>query len=177
MSFMSGIWTPIWRWRCCKRLQSTRQAGIEIDRDVGNARRRARANYLGDCPVLRSEGKLHELTIEYTPHSAAPLEEQVAAALERLLARKGRSRPSIPPKQSRDLTPRSRLRFAGDYLEARTSALGDILVFLPGAAEIRKASQAIHGLLLARGSSFCRCMAIFRRRSRTAPSHRQASAK
>ncbi len=36
-------------------------------------------------PVLRSAGKLHELSIEYTPHSASLLEEQVAAALQRLL--------------------------------------------------------------------------------------------
>src|SRR5665213_2382021 len=42
------------------------------------------AKYLGDCPVLRSEGKLYDLAIEYTPHSPATLEEQVAAALERL---------------------------------------------------------------------------------------------
>jgi ATP-dependent helicase HrpB len=70
------------------------------------------ARYLGDCPVLRSEGKLYDLAIEYTPHSPASLEEQVAAALERLAtspARKG----------------------------------GDVLVFLPGAAEIRRTARAI----------------------------------
>lgn len=66
------------------------------------------ARYLGDCPVLRSEGKLHELTIEYAPHSNAPLEEQVRAAVERL----------------------GRLD-------------GDVLVFLPGAAEIRRAMRAL----------------------------------
>jgi ATP-dependent helicase HrpB len=38
-------------------------------------------------PVLRSAGRQHPLEIEYTPHSAAPLEEQVVAALERLAAR------------------------------------------------------------------------------------------
>jgi ATP-dependent helicase HrpB len=73
------------------------------------------ARYLGDCPVLRSEGKLYELAIEYTPHSPASLEEQVAAALERLAtspARKG----------------------------------GDVLVFLPGAAEIRRTARAIEPL-------------------------------
>src|ERR1700733_1930023 len=42
------------------------------------------AKFLGNCPVIRSEGKLFDLKIEYTPHSAAPLEEQVAAAIERL---------------------------------------------------------------------------------------------
>src|SRR6516225_7360839 len=43
------------------------------------------ARFLGDCPVIRSEGKFFDLTIDYTPHSAAPLEDQVATALERLM--------------------------------------------------------------------------------------------
>ncbi|HVO99006.1 MAG TPA: ATP-dependent helicase C-terminal domain-containing protein [Bryobacteraceae bacterium] len=66
------------------------------------------AKYLADCPVLRSEGKLHDLSIEYTPHSSAPLEEQVRVAVERL-----------------------------GQLD------GDVLVFLPGAAEIRRAARAL----------------------------------
>jgi len=75
------------------------------------------ANYLGNCAVLRSEGKLYGLRTEYTPHSADPLEQQVALALDRLLKEK---------------------------LE------GDVLVFLPGAAEIRNAARAIErfGLLV-----------------------------
>ncbi len=63
------------------------------------------ARYLGDCPVLRSEGRLFDLAIAYQPYSAAPLEKQVASALETLIAQE----------------------------PAR-----DVLVFLPGAAEIRK---------------------------------------
>ncbi len=66
------------------------------------------AKFLRNCPVLRSEGKLFDLKIEYTPHSAAPLEEQVATAIDRL----------------------GRLD-------------GDVLVFLPGAAEIRRAARAL----------------------------------
>ena len=75
------------------------------------------AKFLGDCPILRSEGKLFPLRIDYTPHSAAPLEEQIATALERLI------------KEGLD---------------------GDVLVFLPGAAEIRRAARAIErfGLLV-----------------------------
>ncbi len=68
------------------------------------------AAYLGGCPVLRSEGKVFDLQMEYTPYSAAPLEEQVGTALERLLA---------------------------------GGLTGDVLVFLPGAAEIRRAGRAI----------------------------------
>jgi ATP-dependent helicase HrpB len=70
------------------------------------------AAYLGG-PVLRSEGKLYDLVIEYTPHSPVSLEEQVAAALERLI---------------------------------QGSRTGDVLVFLPGAAEIRRAARAIEPL-------------------------------
>jgi ATP-dependent helicase HrpB len=66
------------------------------------------AKFLGDCPVIRSEGKLFDVRIEYTPHSARALEEQVADAIEKL-----------KPLD------------------------GDVLVFLPGAAEIRKAARAL----------------------------------
>ena len=66
------------------------------------------AKFLGNCSVLRSEGKLFELKIEYTPHSAAALEDQVAGAVERL-----------------------------------GTLDGDVLVFLPGASEIRRAARAL----------------------------------
>ncbi|MGH9593669.1 MAG: helicase-related protein, partial [Bryobacteraceae bacterium] len=66
-------------------------------------------DFLDGCPILRSEGKLFDLAIEYTPHSAALLEDQVATALERLL-------PGLS---------------------------GDVLVFLPGAAEIRRSARAV----------------------------------
>jgi len=73
------------------------------------------AEYLGGARVMRSEGRQYPLEIEYTPHSAAPLEQQVAAALERL-------------------TP-----------------AGHVLVFLPGAAEIRRAQAACAPLARRRG--------------------------
>ena len=68
--------------------------------------------------MLRSEGRQHPLEIEYTPHSAAPLEDQVGAALERLDAR---------------------------------GVAGHVLVFLPGAAEIRRALAACAPLAQRRG--------------------------
>lgn len=71
------------------------------------------ARFLNGCPVLRSEGKLYHLEVAYTPHSPAPLEEQVASALEKLIA------------QGLD---------------------GDVLGFLPGAAEIRKSARAMERL-------------------------------
>jgi ATP-dependent helicase HrpB len=65
--------------------------------------------YLGGARALRSEGRQFPLEIEYTPHSAAPLEQQVSAALDRLVSR---------------------------------GVTGHTLVFLPGAAEIRRAQAA-----------------------------------
>ncbi|HEY4360807.1 MAG TPA: ATP-dependent helicase HrpB [Bryobacteraceae bacterium] len=93
-----------------KRLQSTRRPDLKLIVMSATLDAAPVALYLNQAPVLRSEGKLYDLVIEYTPHSPAPLEDQVASALERLL---------------------------------KDPLTGDILVFLPGAAEIRKASRAI----------------------------------
>src|SRR3984957_3551244 len=40
----------------------------------------------GACPILRSEGRLFELTIAHQPYSALPLEKQVASALDSLIS-------------------------------------------------------------------------------------------
>ena len=63
------------------------------------------ARYLNSCQILRSEGRLFELTIQHLPYSPAPVHVQVKCALELLLS-----------GGHRDHT----------------------LVFLPGAAEIRR---------------------------------------
>ncbi|MCC6587917.1 MAG: ATP-dependent helicase HrpB [Bryobacterales bacterium] len=70
------------------------------------------ADYLDGCPRVRSAGRLFPIDVEYTPHSAAPLEEQVRGAVDRILRRD----------------------------------TGDALVFLPGAAEIRRAMRACEDL-------------------------------
>jgi ATP-dependent helicase HrpB len=44
------------------------------------------AKYLGDCPVLRSEGRLFDLSITHLPYSPQPLEAQVRDAFEKLVA-------------------------------------------------------------------------------------------
>ena len=67
------------------------------------------AQYLGNCPIVRSQGTLFELSIQHLPYSPAPLEVQVKDAVELLIA--------------------------GQHA-------GGILVFLPGAAEIRRAMRA-----------------------------------
>jgi ATP-dependent helicase HrpB len=79
------------------------------------------AEYLGGCPILRSEGRLYDLEITHLPYSPKPAEVQMAEAVERLL---------------------------------QQQSAGDILAFLPGAAEIRRAIRETqspagrYGLLL-----------------------------
>jgi ATP-dependent helicase HrpB len=68
---------------------------------------------LGGCPILRSDGRLFPLEVDYTPHSAASLEDLVLEAVEGLL---------------------------------KSQSEGDILVFLPGAFEIRRAQRALAGV-------------------------------
>ena len=68
------------------------------------------ARHLGDAPILRSEGKLHPITVEWTPETGAALEERVANGVERL---------------------------------ARRGLTGDVLVFLPGAFEMRRAARSL----------------------------------
>src|ERR1700683_5211099 len=63
-----------------KRLQATCRPDLKLIVMSATLDAAPVAQFLDNCPVLRSEGKLYELSIEYTPHSATPLEEQVAAA-------------------------------------------------------------------------------------------------
>ncbi len=95
-----------------KRLQQTRPdlriVVMSATLDAGPV-----AHYLQDCPVLRSEGRQFELSINHLPYSPKPLETQLTEALELLIAEE---------------------------------SSGDVLAFLPGAAEIRRAmreSQAV----------------------------------
>jgi ATP-dependent helicase HrpB len=89
-----------------RRLQRTTRPDLKLVVMSATLETAPAAAYLGGARVLRSEGRQYPLEIEYTPHSAVPLEEQVAAALARL-------KPN-----------------------------GHTLVFLPGAAEIRRVQQA-----------------------------------
>jgi ATP-dependent helicase HrpB len=92
-----------------RRLQKTQRPDLRLVAMSATLDAAPVAQYLGGARVIRSEGRQYPLEIEYTPHSVAPLEEQVAAALERLAAH---------------------------------GLAGHVLVFLPGAAEIRRAQTA-----------------------------------
>ncbi len=75
--------------------------------------------YLGQCPVVRSEGRVFPVDTEYLQRpDDRPLSDQVAGTVRRLIL---------------------------DGLE------GDLLVFLPGAAEIRRCAEALAPLADQRG--------------------------
>jgi len=95
-----------------KRLQQTRPA-LRLVVMSATLDAAPVADYLGNCPVVRSKGRLFELSIQHMPYSSEPLPARVAAALALLLAE---------------------------------GQQGDMLVFLPGAAEIRRAQRACEPL-------------------------------
>jgi len=99
-----------------RRLQSGERPDLRLVVMSATMESAAVARFLGGCPVLRSEGRLFDLSVTHTPYSADPLEQQIARAVERLLAE---------------------------------HCAGDMLAFLPGAAEIRRAARACESLAAA----------------------------
>ena len=106
-----------------RRLQQTRRRDLLLLVMSATLEAAPVAEFLGACPVVRSQGRSFPLEIRYTPHSAAPLEEQVAGALEDLI---------------------------------REGLDGDVLVFLPGAAEIRRAERLCAPIARRAGAELCR---------------------
>ena len=92
-----------------RRLQKTKREELRIVVMSATLDAAPVAHFLGDCPVLRSEGREFDLAIGHEPYSALPLEVRVASALESVIG---------------------------------SESAGDVLVFLPGAAEIRQAARA-----------------------------------
>jgi ATP-dependent helicase HrpB len=96
-----------------RRLQLTKRPDLRIVVMSATLDAAPIANYLQDCPTLRSEGRLFKLSITHQPYSALPLEKQVASAVEALITQ---------------------------------APSGDVLVFLPGAAEIRRTERECRSL-------------------------------
>ena len=89
-----------------RRLQTARRPDLRIVVMSATLDSEPVVSFLGNCGVVRSEGRLFPLEIKHLPYSPAPLEEQIAGALPKL------------------------------------ATTGDVLAFLPGAAEIRRAMRA-----------------------------------
>ncbi len=100
-----------------KRLQQTRpDLRIVVMSATLNAGQVA--EYLHGCPIVRSEGRTFDVTIEHFPYSPEPLHVQVKTAVDLLV---------------------------------RDNHAGHILVFLPGAAEIRRAMRHCEGIAQSAG--------------------------
>ncbi|MGH9902157.1 MAG: DEAD/DEAH box helicase, partial [Pyrinomonadaceae bacterium] len=105
-----------------RRLQRTSRPDLHIVAMSATLDAAPVARFLGDCPVLRSEGRRFEVEVEHLAREdERPLAQQVEAAVRWVIA-------DGPARIG-----------AGD-------AAGDVLVFLPGAAEIRRAQEACAGL-------------------------------
>ena len=70
-----------------RRLQRTSRPDLKLVAMSATLDRAAVSAYLGGARVVRSLGRQYPLEVEYTSHSAVPLEEQIAGALERLAVR------------------------------------------------------------------------------------------
>jgi ATP-dependent helicase HrpB len=70
------------------------------------------AKFLGDCPIVRAQGRTYPIDIAYQPSAQTPLVERVADAVERVVTQ--------PDTDT-----------------------GDVLVFLPGADEIRRVGRLL----------------------------------
>ena len=101
-----------------RRLQRGRRPDLKLvvmSATLGSA---SVASFLGGCPILRSQGRLFDIAMEHRAYSAAPLEQQVLEAVERL---------------------------------SGAGTAGDILAFLPGAAEIGRCARSVESLARSRG--------------------------
>jgi len=92
------------------RLQRTKRRDLRLVVMSATLDARRVAAFLGDCPILRSEGRLHPVAVQYAGSGSGAMEEQVARAAEACLNEGSR---------------------------------GDVLAFLPGAAEIRRAGRLL----------------------------------
>ncbi|MBI4910050.1 MAG: ATP-dependent helicase HrpB [Acidobacteria bacterium] len=67
-----------------RRLQRTERPDLKLVVMSATLEASPIAAYLGDCPVLRSEGRLFPMEVRYRPLTADPLEEQIRQAVEAL---------------------------------------------------------------------------------------------
>lgn len=74
-----------------RRLQTTSRPDLKLLVMSATLDAAPIAEFLGRCPTVRSEGRLFPNEIRYRPHSSQPLEEQVRAAVESLLAETDRT--------------------------------------------------------------------------------------
>jgi ATP-dependent helicase HrpB len=97
-----------------RRLQQTQRPELSLLAMSATLEAEPVRGFLGDCPLVRSEGRLFEVALEHLPQAdSRPLPDQVSSGVRRLL------------QEGLD---------------------GDVLVFLPGASEIRRTAEKLQPL-------------------------------
>jgi len=80
----SAIWPVTWLWPCLRRLQLTQRPDLSLVAMSATLDAHPVCEFLGDCPLVRSEGRLFEISLEHLPQpDARPLADQVASAVRR----------------------------------------------------------------------------------------------
>src|SRR4051812_27124756 len=94
------------------------------------------AQFLGGCPILRVPGRTFPVDITYSLPSGERLPDRVAAAIRKVVEAPGGT--GDPPVSSPSKDNHGRV--------ARATTHDDVLVFLPGAEEIRRTMQRLEPL-------------------------------
>lgn len=110
-----------------RQLQETRRPELKLGVMSATLDASAVASFLPGSHRVRSEGRRFEVRIEHLTPDDRPLSAQVASALNQVLSSSAAVLKSA---------------FSG----SKDPATGDVLVFLPGAAEIRQAMEACQAL-------------------------------
>lgn len=125
-----------------RRVQQTVRPDLKIVVMSATLGVEAVSRYLGNAPIVASEGRMFPVEIEYAPRGdRVALGVAVVQAIEQILAKRrtGGVSPLVPgaqdAAQTRGLTP-----------PVRRDVKGDVLVFLPGQREIREAARELEPL-------------------------------
>jgi ATP-dependent helicase HrpB len=95
------------------------------------------AKFLGDCPIIRTEGRTFPIETRYTAVVRGDEESGVVEEVRKLI--EGQAKMSAPPVLSRERSERD------PHINA-PSTNKDILIFLPGAEEIRRVLRNLEPL-------------------------------
>src|SRR4051794_1743488 len=87
------------------------------------------ARFLGGCPIVRTEGRTFPIEVRHAPVVRGDEEGAAVDEVRRVI--EGQTRMSAPPNHGRD---------------ARATCGDDVLVFLPGAEEIRRVMRGLEPL-------------------------------
>jgi ATP-dependent helicase HrpB len=100
------------------------------------------ARFLGDCPIVRVPGRTFPVDVTYSLPSGERLPDRVAAAVEGHIRDTG-----VPPVQAMTGTQGAPFPTRNQHgRDARVTSQDDVLVFLPGAEEIRRTMERLGSL-------------------------------